>query len=182
MIQFEIKNKVYKVRTEPSEISLKEFAKITAIQASEGEHVEKWLKVLDIVSDDGLVNEIGLKGLSTFISKFRFTDVAKKIKKNIEVNGRKYVYNEDPSAKTVQILEKVIASRNDYAAHVFAVMYEDVQLTSVEHQDKAHIEHKAKIFGEEIMSDVAFPVIVKVGEMFVESVKGLDEGLSVATA
>lgn len=182
MIQLDIKGTVYKVRTQPSEITLKEFAKIASIQASEGEHVEKWLKVLDVVSDSGLVNEIGIKGLTAFINDFNFKSISKKIKKKIEVNGRTYIYNEDPSAKTIQQLEKVIAARTDYAAHVFAILYEDTELTNVEHQDKAHIEHKAKLFGEQIMSDVAFPVIVEIGKMLVESVKGLDESSPVATA
>jgi hypothetical protein len=182
MIKFEIKNKTYTVRTQPKEISLKEFSKIAAIQAQESEHVEKWLKVLDIVSDNGLVNEIGIKGLTAFINEFTFKSISKKIKKKIQVNGRTYIYNEDPSAKTIQQLEKVIAARTDYAAHVFAILYEDTELTNIEHQEKAHIDHKAKLFGEQIMSDVAFPVIVEIGRMLIESVQGLDESTPVATA
>ena len=182
MINFEIKNKTYKCRTNPSEISLKEFAKISAIQSGDGEHVEKWLQVLDIVSDSGLVNEIGIKGLAAFITEFQSPQIGSNITKEIEVNGRTYVYNDDPSAKAIQTLERFMVSRKDYAAHVFAVVYEDAQLTHVEHQDKAHIEFKAKLFGEQITADIAIPVIVDIAKIFVENTKAINDGFPMATA
>lgn len=184
MIQFEIKNRVYKSRTLASEITLNELSKIMAIESEqEFQHIQRWLKIIQIVSDEGLENEIGQRGLGEFIKHFQEgSKVIKKVPKSIEVNGRKYLFQADPSAKAIQILEEKIAKTRDYACHLFAIMFEDEQLTSVEHRDKAHIDHKARLFGEQIMSDIALPTIVEAGKLLKDGLIQFNEGISVATA
>lgn len=167
MIQFEIKNRIYKARTLASEITLNELSKIMAIESEkEFQHIQRWLKIIQIVSDEGLENEIGQRGLGNFIKHFqKGSKRIKKVPKSIQVNGRKYLFQPDPSAKAIQILEETIAKRKDYACHLFAIMFEDEQLTSVEHRDKAHIDHKARLFGDNVMSDIALPTIVKASKL-----------------
>ena len=63
------------------------------------------MKVIDILGDKGLSDVISFTNIQQFADNFQ-KEAPKKIKKTIEVNGRKYVYNPEPSARAVSLVEK----------------------------------------------------------------------------
>jgi hypothetical protein len=181
MIKFENGKQVYRLRNKPNEITLLEMSKVAAIMKNDTDRIDMMLKIVDVLGDKGLSDVISITNLFQFANNFQNFDVKKNIKKSITVNGRKYVYNAEPSAKAMKLVEKNINSL-DGLVYVFAVAYEDEQLTIKEHTDAAHIKHKAAIFGDAITSDIATPVCVKVTELIIQNAQQLDESLAVAGA
>jgi hypothetical protein len=179
MIKYVKGNQEYKLKNLPKEITLLEMSKV-AIILKDGttlDKVDTYLKVIDILGDKGLSDVISFTNIQQFADNFQ-KDAPKKIKKTIEVNGRKYVYNPEPSARAVSLVEKNITNSNGLV-YLFAIAYEDEQLTIKEHNDPAHIKHKVEIFGANVMADVSTPVLVKMTDLFIQNTKQLNESLAV---
>ena len=100
---------------------------------------------------------------------------------SINRNYLRSVYNPEPSARAVSLVEKNITNSNGLV-YLFAVAYEDEQLTIKEHNDPAHIKHKVEIFGANVMADTSTPVLVKMTDLFIQNTKQLDESMAVAGA
>jgi len=182
MIKYIKGSQEYKLRNLPKEITLLEMSKIAIVlkDSSTLDRVDMYLKVIDILGDKGLSDVISFTNVQQFADNFQ-KDAPTKIKKTIEVNGRKYIYNPEPSARAVSLVEKNIMNNNGLV-YLFAVTYEDEQLTIKEHNDPAHIKHKVEIFGANVMADVSTPVLVKMTDLFIQNTKQLDESLAVAGA
>jgi hypothetical protein len=182
MIKYTKGSQEYKLRNLPKEITLLEMSKIAIIlkDSTTLDKVDTYLKVIDILGDKGLSDVISFTNIQQFADNFQ-KDAPTKIKKTIEVNGRKYVYNPEPSARAVSLVEKNITNNNGLV-YLFAVAYEDEQLTSKEHNDPAHIKHKVEIFGANVMGDISTPVLVKMTDLFIQNTKQLDESMAMAGA
>jgi hypothetical protein len=64
----------------------------------------------------------------------------------------------------------------------FALIYKDVELTDTEHYTDAHIEHKAKLFGEAVNADVAAPVIFQLSRIILDHIQQLVDAQSSAVS
>jgi hypothetical protein len=179
MVIFEHEGKEYKARNEASEVTLHELSMINALMSDDKlGHVERWIRLLELVSDDGLSAVIDDKGLLEFIKQFRAAAVDTAIVEEIEVNGRVYRVNLvegelKVSAKEMALLEKYIRKYPINTAYVFAIIYKDVELSDIEHFEDAHIQHKKKQFSVHINADVAVPIIFAVNKLITEHFQNL---------
>jgi hypothetical protein len=182
MIKYTKGSQEYKLRNLPNEITLLEMSKIAIIlkDSSTLDKVDTYLKVIDILGDKGLSDVISFTNIQQFAENFQ-KDSPTDIHDSIEVNGRTYVYNPEPTAKAVSLVEKNIANNNGLV-YLFAIAYEDEQLTVKEHNDPAHIKHKVQLFGANIMADISTPVLVKMTDLFIQHTQQLDESMAVAGA
>lgn len=176
----EIKGKEYSLRNESKEVTLNELAKISSILEGKDnkDFTDRWLEVLEILSGKELVEAITLKKFGEAVQSITITEIQNDIQEKIEVNGRTYSTSLDGgelelSAKDMAKIENLVKRGGVWGNKAFAVVYKDDQLTSVEHYTDAHIEHKAKLFGEHVTADIAAPVIFQLGKAIVLHIDSL---------
>jgi len=171
---FKIGGKEYQLRNKSKEVSLNEFAKISHIlSGGDGETTDKWLEVLTILGSKELTELLTLKQFSDAVQSCNLMDVNKKVKQSIEVNGRVYECTLSKgeiqlTAKDLSKIEKMATSGKMFGHLAFALVYKDTQLTNEEHYTDAHIEHKAKLFGNQITADIAAPAIIQIGRLIMQ--------------
>lgn len=175
MIKFDFKGNEYTFRNEGNEVTLGELGKINTIMSDDTtSFFDKWLDVIKLLGSDGLAEIIDEENLVRLIENFNATKLDKVIQEEITVKNRAYRCNLVDgkivlTGRQLALIERNIRSKKDWGGHVFAVIYNDVRLTDTEHIQQAHIDHKAKIFMEEITSDIASPVIFEINKRMVEN-------------
>lgn len=180
MINIEIKGKDYSLRNEGSEVTLNELAEISHIlDVKDGsDDVTKWLKVLCIIGSKQLAEVVPLKRFAEIVNLVQITNIENEIQKTIEVNGRTYSVELENGELDLSAMDlsKIISMVNKggvWGNKAFAVVYKDDQLTNTEHYTDAHIEHKAKLFGEQVTADIAAPVIFQLAKEVVLNVESM---------
>ena len=156
------------LRNEADEITLNEFEKIfNILQNDEIGKLEQYIKIFQLLGiDNNVLDEMDETELVDFIKQFnvmRMSDT--ELVPSFEINGRKYVaYNEgeDFKFKTKSIIEIERYAKKGgehYPSHIMACVFKDVELTNNEHFVSAHLEHKSKLFRENIKASIATPYI-----------------------
>lgn len=179
MIEIEVKGKKYNVRNLGSEVTLNELSNISyIIEGQEKDHTEKWLEALSILGSKELVEVIGVKAFTNAVNAIQITNISNEISPEIEVNGRIYSCEVtdgeiELSALDLSKLEKLALKGGAWGNKAFAVVYKDNELRNIEHYTNAHLDYKAKIFGENVTADVAAPVIFQLAKIIMEHVQTL---------
>lgn len=176
MIKFIQDTTEYTFRNEPSEVTLNELSKITDIMIdSNTTWTSKWMRVIELLGSQELVNVIDEDNLINAIENFNVTEVGTEITETIEVNGRSYSCvvidgRLKISGKQLDLIEGYIKKGSNFIPYIVSVVYKDNDLADKEHYERAHIEHKAKLFGKSIMADVSTPITtqlsVKLADIF----------------
>lgn len=176
MIKFTQGDKEYTFRNEPSEVTLNELSKITDTMIdADNTWTSKWMRVVELLGSDELVDIIDEDNLINAIECFNVTKLGAEITETIEVKGRTYscVVVEGKlkiSGKQLDLIEGYIKKGSNFVPYILAVVYKDNDLGDKEHYERAHIEHKTKLFGANIMADVATPVTtqlsIKLADIF----------------
>jgi hypothetical protein len=176
MKTFKFKGKSYKLRNKGKEVTLGELSKIASILNSDDDFTGKWLEVLSILGGKDLVEVLPMKEFFEAVKSVQISDVGSKIKKQITVNGRTYSADMEKGeivlrAKDLKAIEDVASKGGAWASKAFAVVYKDDLLSDNEHYEQAHLKHKAKLFEEAVMADVAAPIIFRLNKVIVENIQ-----------
>lgn len=170
MLKIEYNDKEFELRNEPNEIKLSEFEKIYSILNTQGQgKLEQYFEVFKVL---GMPNEIleclDAENFVGIIKEFNAMKVSDELPvKEFTIKGRRYVAYEGDEFKfnardLVEIEKAAQRGVPNFPSYVLAVVFKDDQLTTNEHRDKAHIEHKAKIFADELTSDIVIPYITRI--------------------
>lgn len=175
MIKFDYKGQEHTFRNEGNEVTLAELGRINNIMTNDdNSFFDKWLEVISFLGSDGLSEIIDEQNLLNIIENFNATKLDTAIHEEITVNNRAYKCNLingtiQLTGRQLALIERNIRSKKEWAGHVFAIIYEDVELTNKEHNEQAHIDHKANLFLKEITSDIASPVIFQINKRLVDN-------------
>lgn len=189
MIIFEKDGKEYKFRNLGSEVSLKEFDKVSQIMTPKSEmasdeastpKLDKWIKVTELLGDAGLIDVIDSDGLVNLIKNFRAVDVDGEVIDSVTIGSRTYTLEKNDgklfiSGKASAEIEKYFRTKKNWVAYTIAILFKDDQLTNVEHYDPAHLEHKVELLGKELTAEVCAPIIFEVNKQMAESYQQLAE-------
>ena len=184
MTTITIKGTDYQLRNKGSEVTLNELSKISLIlENTTNDYIGKWLQVLEILGCKAMIEDMTAKQFTDAVKEVNITDVKQEIVEEIEVNNRAYACSVtdgvlDVSARDLSKIEKLASKGSAWGHKAFAVVYKDVNLTNNEHYDDAHIDYKAKLFGEGVNADVAAPVIFQLSKAIVENVQALMDAQS----
>jgi hypothetical protein len=167
MININYNGGTFQLRNEPNEIKLKEFEGIyNALNDDKLSGFEKYFKVFEVMGvPSEYLEAIEDNELIDLIKAFNDITVNNPTPaKSIEIGSRNYVAYEGEefkfSAKDLVEIEKA-AKRgvSNFPSYCLAVIFKDDQLTPTEHRTKAHIEHKAALFADNISADFAIPYL-----------------------
>lgn len=181
MFRIKIDGIKYQIPNRAKEMTLGQFSKVSDIMAKQQGFTDK---IVDIISlfNKAAGNNVTIGQVKEYSRGLGLSTTRKTVVNEFNVSGRVYVYNKDPRAVSIRTIEKMILEGKDTALAMISVMYEDAQLTPNEHKDKAHIEHKMKLFADALNADDCIPALVKIGEMLFKNVNQAHDSLSMAGA
>lgn len=148
-----------------NEINIEEFEKISAINNNpELDNIEKQIEVFKVVG----VEEDEWDDFQYFVEKAREFNTDNYEKKDpiteIEIDGFTYKGELKLSVKDTKIIEKMAVKENKhFVSEIMAIMFKRTDLSNVEHYDKAHLKHKAKLFRTQA-AEIAVPYLQFVTE------------------
>jgi len=183
MTTITIKGTDYQLRNKGGEVTLNELAKISLIlENTTNDYIGKWLQVLEILGCKAMLEDMTAKQFTDAVKEVNI-EIKQEIVEEIEVNNRVYSCSVtdgvlDVSARDLSKIEKLASKGGAWCHKAFAVVYKDLDLTNNEHYDDAHIDYKAKLFGEGVNADVAAPVIFQLSKAIVENVQALMDAQS----
>lgn len=183
MIIFNREGKDYNFRNEEKEVTALELAKIGQVMAKEGVFFEKWMSVTELLGDKGLSDVIDEDGLMCIIENMHLTNIANEVPEKITINGRDYIAKIEGgkivrSGRDLVKIEEAAKKGGNWVVEAMAICYKDSQLTSVEHYTPAHIQHKTKLFSDNVMCDVAAPVFYQVGKGLIDNIERVSNAIS----
>ena len=181
MFKIKIDGIKYQIPNRAKEMTLGQFSKVSDIMATQQDPIGKMIDIINLF-DKKAANYITVGQVKEYSKGLGLSTTRKTVVPEFTVSGRVYVYNKDPRAVSIRTIEKMILEGKDTALAMISVMYEDAQLTPNEHKDKAHIEHKMKLFADALNADDCIPALVKIGEMLFKNVNQAHDSLSMAGA
>ena len=183
MIEFNHEGKIFNFRNKETEITLKEFSKVSEIMSTDGLLFEKWLDAIDILGDEGLSDVITEDGVLAIIKETAITNIENEVPETVTVNGREYVTKLKDgklslSGKDLSAIERAAKKGGDWGCLAIAICYKDTELSNTEHYTEAHIKHKANLFGEHLTAKEGAPIFFQLQQKFVEHMNAVSNAYS----
>jgi hypothetical protein len=160
MIDLKLNGEIYSLKTKFDEITISDYQKIiNIINREEDYFFESWI---DIISELGTpkeyVEKLSVDNLLDIIKEFNITEIDSNLEilKTIEIDGYEYnLYDGDEFQLTIgmsNLVEKTIKNNpNNFIVPIITQLYKRTDLTTIEHNDKAHIDFKIKLFQNQTM-------------------------------
>jgi hypothetical protein len=181
MLEYIYKGKTETLKSELSEITLKEFIQILNLQKSSEADFEFYLDTFELLGfSKELCDAIDTKTLFKLISDFK--DALKsdgEFIKQVEVEG--YIYSAVNSfaddefvingREFSKIESKMKVDEFGWIAYAMAIIFKREDLSSVEHKDETHIKHKKSLFLDNVKMDVALPYVMAITKDYVDNIK-----------
>lgn len=182
MLKMNFNGEQYTVPYSSNEFSIGLFEEMnTILQDKKLGEYERYSKVFILLGiPEDVLDEFDAFAFKTLVEEFRgegfkVTD----FQKEIVINGRTYVgYIDEPkiTVKDMNLIEKRLAvHQNKQISNLLAVIFKDDQLTKTEHYDKAHLDHKANIFRDEVTLDIAIPYITMFSQKLMKTFEAYKE-------
>ena len=93
----------------------------------------------------------------------------------VEIEGYTYKAKESVTVKDMSLIEKLFnGDKKDLVANTVAILFKREDLSRNEHYDKAHLDHKAKLFKDQSCS-IAIPFMQDILKTILESVDEVSE-------
>jgi hypothetical protein len=183
MIQINYLNEVFELRNEPSEIKLHEFEKMYKVINNESVgKIEQYFEVFKILGmPDEIADHVDGDTFLEIIKNFNAIMVTdEQPAAEVEIGGRIYrAYEGDDfkfSGRDLVEIEKLATKGHDnFPSQLLAIIFKDIDLTSNEHRNPAHIKHKAKLFASELTAEVAIPYITRIAKRTLKSLEKANE-------
>lgn len=183
MLDIKYNGDTYHIKNNTEEFTIGEFEKVTSILLEDTEfYFDRWLKVIEFLGvPTDIVDDIDLDELSQLIKNIKVSDVKEMYIDKIIVDGYTYTsYNKDEmnkpriTGKVIKLVESIMISNpKECVGDIMSIFFKRDDLTNAEHYDKAHLKYKAKLFRENISSNVAIPYIMLVSERFMKNINSL---------
>jgi hypothetical protein len=165
------------LKTTPQEITLNLFKQMLEVQDEHWGDFEYYLKVFKILGlSDEYLDVMDSNALFTTIKDFQddfeVSDI--KMKNTIEIDGYYYKSYDDKfiiKAKDFANIEKRMKlGEHNWIIYAMALLFKRTDLSINEHMDKTHIEHKMKLFKDEVTMDIALPYIIMISNEYMDNI------------
>lgn len=165
------------LKTNPSEITLKEFKQIVKLQSENKGDYTYYLDTFEVL---GLSTEytdiMTSKELILTIKDFQEDFVVKGMQSEITIEGYTYKsFDGDEFSLTARELANIENEMKhsdiEWISYALALIFKRVDLTINEHKDKVHIKQKIKLFEEHMTMDIALPYIVHISGEYLNNIK-----------
>jgi len=184
MIVIKFDGKEYEIKNEAKELLVGEFEVLSAILNDEGkDEVASYIKVFtELGIPEEVIDSMDYDDFEKVITQLNLSDVLEKeYKQEIVIDGYTYVsYTGDDfklKVKDMSLIEIFVKNNpNKYIGELLAVLFKRTDLSKVEHYDKEHLKHKAKLFRENVTADIAIPFIVYFSDKLIKNVKEIAKG------
>lgn len=183
MLDIKYNGDIYHIKNNTEEFTIGEFEKVTSILLEDTEfYFDRWLKVIEFLGvPTDIVDDIDLDELSQLIKNIKVSDVEEMYIDKIVIDGYTYTaYNKEEmnkpriTGKVIKLVESIMISNpKECVGDIMAIFFKRDDLSNTEHYDKAHLKHKAKIFRNNISSNVAIPYIMLVSDRFMKNINSL---------
>lgn len=153
--------KGHTIKSEFKELTIAEYEKqVKILNDPRLDYIEKYCKIFAVLGlPEEVIDELDIDELVELVKTLTASQIdGTGMKREVEINGFTYVGYEGEQFKLkmgdmVQI-EKIVKQHPDqYIARVCAVIMKRTDLTKNEHYENVHIEHKAKLLGDQLMCD-----------------------------
>lgn len=178
MIQKTFNGVAYELPNKPEEVRLSTFEKMYLImQDNSLGSFDRYMRIFSLFGlPEDVSGDIDEMELVDLIREFnKVTIPTNQLVKTIEVNGRTYTaYDEEFKFKAKDIVEIERAAMKgvlNFPSFILAVLFKDDALTKIEHYTSAHLQHKAKLFSDNLNTDVAIPYLARVAEKTLKAIK-----------
>lgn len=153
--------KGHKIKSAFNELTIAEYEKqVKILNDSKMDYIEKYCKIFAILGlPEDIIDDLEIDEMVDLVRALASSTVeGDGMKQSVNINGFEYVGFEGESFKLkmgdMLHIEKIVKNHpNQYIARVIAVIMKRSDLSKNEHYENAHIEHKAKLLGDERMCD-----------------------------
>jgi hypothetical protein len=160
----------------PKEINLHLFKKINKINTNPNfENIDKYLATFEILGlTSEYIDKMDSKALFTTIKDFQEDFITTGMTNIIEIDGYTYKAYDDEfmigARDFAKIENKMINNEEDWFIYALAIIFKRTDLSLKEHTDKAHIDHKKKLFEEKMTMDIALPYILFISKEYIDNI------------
>lgn len=184
MITINFPDTSFEVKSELSELSLKEYESIqSTLNRTDIEYFEKFMYVLNFLGiPTEYVDQMDTDSFMNFIKVFANSESTPQFTRKIKIEGYEYVGIEEGQHKpkftpnTIKLIERYMKKNPEkYFAEILAVFFKRTDLTTKEHYSEAHLKHKANLFREHISAQIAIPYIYFASESLLLNIKKINE-------
>lgn len=167
----------YELRNESHELKLKEFEKIYNILNTEGMgKLEQYTKVfMSLGIPEDVIDEMSIEEFTDVVKNFNAikTDLTT-LTPQVVIDGYTYTAHDGEfkfNTKDLITIEKAARQHIvNFPSFVLAVAFKRDDLSKKEHYEAAHLNHKAKLFGEHLTADVAIPYLALVSKKVIQNI------------
>ena len=188
MIALKYNGNEYEIKNEANELLVGQFEKLSEILNDEtNDRVESYIKVFTELGIPGeVIDSMDYDDFIKIIRQLNLSDVLEnEYKQEIKIGDYTYTSYEGDTfklkVKDMSLIETCVKSNpNRYIGELLAVLFKRTDLSKVEHYDKEHLKHKAKLFRSNVTADVAIPFIVYFSDKLIKNIKNIaSDGQSV---
>lgn len=146
--------KGYGLKNSLADMTVAEFEAVaTILKAPETEAVERYFNLLEYLGvPSAILDDLTDEDLFAAIKAFSGEAEQSELLPSIEIEGYTYVAYEAGTefrlkARDLAYIEKAIKVEKAFLSQLLAIVFKREDLTVTEHYTRAHIDHKAKLFG-----------------------------------
>jgi hypothetical protein len=171
------------IKTKPDEITLGLFKKMLEVQDEHFGDFNYYLNVFSLLGlSDEYIDSMDSSSLFTtikdFQEDFQIDDII--MKNIITIDGYEYKsYDEKFVIKAkdfAKIETQMKLGNHNWIIYAMAILFKRIDLTDKEHTDKSHIEHKMKLFKDNVTMDIALPYIYSISNEYMDNITLLTKG------
>lgn len=168
--------KGYEIPNKVSELTVVQFDKLSKIENSSGDNLDKWIEKFTYLGVDPKVfDEMSLQEFKESIKEFNdngtLPDEPTRV---IEIDGYTYEASDSVGVKDLALIEKKWKKdRDTFTQDCIAVLFKRSDLGRNEHYDEPHIKHKKELF-KDVKIEVALPYVVEIMKILTEAVEELN--------
>jgi hypothetical protein len=166
MLTIKFQDNSYQIKNQVEEFTIREFEEICFILNEKKQtKINAWSKIFIFLGiPEEIIDEFDSFAFIQLIKEFNLDDFEnKEFVKNLEIDGYTYQSFENEFKLTVRemgmIEERIEKNSNKFLGELMAIIFKRVDLTKIEHFDKAHIKYKADLFRDNVTADKAIPFI-----------------------
>lgn len=177
MLKFKIKDEEYAFAN-AEELLIKDYENLAAVLNDPlVDEIDRFFKAFVMLGIDGdILDELDGFSFLRIIKEFRDVEMpVGEFTQFLEIEGRTYQSFDEEfffSVKDMKMIEAAVKKNpTHFIGEVMAIIFKDVELTKTEHQDNAHIKHKAKLIRENVQYKVALPFIASFSKQMIENLE-----------
>lgn len=178
MLKIKFNGEEYQIKNHPTEVSVKTFEEISTLLNDESkDEIERYIEIFNILGiPEEVIDNMDYDDFIGVIKAMQIEFIAKdEFQQEFEINGFTYRAFDDEfklKVKEMSLIESYVKKdSNKFIGELLAILFKRTDLSKIEHFESAHIKHKAELFREHLMIDIALPYIKILSEKLVGNLK-----------